>query len=313
MCGGSGPTSTTSTNLPSWVSDAGKDIYGKAKDFYSQPYNVPAQGVADFAGDQQQGFQALRDYTGSGGTQPSTSAGLDLINQGASAPRQQVQDPGRVIDQGGRLGAISDYMNPYTQGVLDPTLRQMGRARDTAIQGNEAGAIAHGAFGDARHGIVDQGVNRDYMTGVGDATNRAYSDAYNSGMAARTGDLNRMVSTDQTNAGLGEAAAGRNIQGGGSLISGAGAGQQNLLSGLSALFTSGNLQQQHAQSQMDSQYQLAAKQYQDQYDKIAQMVSVMGATPYNRTQTTTQTPGNAGLLGGLGSLLGAGASAFMHF
>jgi len=105
----------------------------------------------------------------------------------------------RLVDQG-RLGSVNDYMNPFLQQALNPVIRDMQEAGQKQRVGIGANATAAGAFGDARHGIVEAEQMRGEQRNIGDLSSQAYMNAFNTAMAQREADLNRFLGADTTNA-----------------------------------------------------------------------------------------------------------------
>lgn len=105
----------------------------------------------------------------------------------------------RLVDENGWLGSIDSYMNPYTQRVLDPVVREL--QQEDQRQKNRIGGMAQmsGAFGDARHGIMEGEQSSRTNEAIGDASNRIYSDAYNSAMGQRSSDIGRKDALDTGN------------------------------------------------------------------------------------------------------------------
>lgn len=302
-CGGSSEKSS----IPGYLQEAGKNVIGKAESFYDKPYDAySGQRQAGFTGDQQSAFQGLRDYVGGGGTQALADEGTGMMRQAGNAPGSQVSTE-RVVDENGRLGAFSDYFNPYVNQVLQPALRQIDEGG--AQERNRIGGMAQsaGAFGDARQGILEKDLAGEMATARGDVTSRAYSDAFGQAMGAREGDLNRFFNADTTNANLNETQLGRLMQGGGALTGQASTQQGDIMSRLNALLSTGTQQQQQAQTGLDIPYQAHEAQRQDEYDRLASLVSVIGGVPYARSTQTND--GGAGIMSGIGSLLG-GMSGF---
>jgi len=73
---------------------------------------------------------------------------------------------GGLMSQGGQLlgadvvqGQAERLMNPYIQGVIDPTRQEFDRMRSMGRQQIGDQATAAGAFGGSRHGVAE-GVNR---------------------------------------------------------------------------------------------------------------------------------------------------------
>jgi hypothetical protein len=304
MAGG-GPSTTTSTNIPQWVTEAGKDIYGKAKSFYESGYTpYSGQRVADLSADQAAAFDAMRSYFEGGGSSGMNAEAANLFRQAASAPAQSVSTE-RIVDTGGRLGALDAYINPNVAATLQPTIRAITEEADRQRRNIGAMATSAGAYGDARHGVLESTLGRNTEMAIGDATGRAYADAWNNAMAARAADLNRFFGADTANAGFAETALGRTAAGGANLGSLAGADQDQFMARLSGLLQTGLGQQQQGQNILDTQYQAYQAQQQDAYDRLAALVSVISGLPYNRQTVTTQNDGGAGLIGALGSLIGA--------
>lgn len=298
-CGGSSSTQ----KLPGWLESAGKDVVGKAKSFYESPYATysgPRQ--AGFTGDQTTAFQQLRDFVSGGGTSGLATEGTGMIRSGATAPARQISTE-RIVDETGQLGAMADYINPNVAATLNPALRAIDEG--AAAERNRIGDLAIGAnaFGDARHGVLEKDLAGEVATARGDVTARAFSDAWNNAMAARSADADRFFNADVTNANLYETGLGRLMEGGGALTGQATTQQNDLLARLSALLDTGTQQQQQAQTALDIPYQEFEKKKQDEYDRLAALVSSISQAPYTRTTTTND--GGAGLLGGLGSLIGA--------
>lgn len=294
MCFG-GAKQETKSEIPAWLSAAGQDAYGKASTLYSTPYQAyGGDRVAGPTGDQTTGFQMLRDYIAGGGSSALRGTGVDLITRGAGyTPSTE-----RIVDENGRLGAIADYTNPYTEATLAPTIRniesQYGKQR-MAIGDR---ATTAGAFGDARQGVLEAANQRDQGQAVGDASYKAFADAFNTAMGLRSGDLARFTAGD-------EAKAGRDIAAGGALVDTAGKAQSDFMQQLTALLTTGGIQQQTAQSGLDADYEAYLRQQEDPYKKIAALVSTIGGIPYSTSSTTTKDDGGAGALGLLGALVGA--------
>ena len=105
----------------------------------------------------------------------------------------------RLVDEGGWLGDVDSYMNPYTDRVLSPVIREL--QQEDQRQKNRIGGMAQmsGAFGDARHGIMEGEQSSRTNEAVGDATNRIYSDAYNTAMGQRSSDIGRKDAMDTGN------------------------------------------------------------------------------------------------------------------
>lgn len=162
MSGGS--SSTTSNNIPAWVSNAGQTNYADATSLYNAPTVAPPtadQRVAAFTPDQTNAFSMLNNYINSGG---GTSGAA--VNQGIA----DISDPGANL-------------NPYVDATLTPTIRNINQAATAANMSLGDSAASAGAFGDARQGVLEGQVNQNQQQAISDATANAYSNAYNSSIA----------------------------------------------------------------------------------------------------------------------------------
>lgn len=235
---------TSTTTYPDWYTDASKNAISAVQQFFAQP-------AAPYTG---QRVAAIPGMT------------QDAITQmgGLTAPGAITE---RIVDENGRLGAINDYMNPYTRAVLDPALREMGIAHDqerNQISGMRQGM---GGYGDARHGIMEGTSNQRYATAVGDVTGRTMGAAYDSAMGLRSADLSRFGQQEQQQF-------------------------QNTIASIQAKLQAGQITQQQAQNELDAQYAEFMRLEQDKYDKISTYMGGLGAI--NPGSTTTET-GRRGL------------------
>jgi hypothetical protein len=319
---------STSTSGPSgaskWVLGAGKDAYSRVNAFTKKPYTPynPVSRVAPLSAMQNQGLGTLSNYASSGqpnvfgdvrgrfqayGDAPTDSDFISGSHAYGDAPASSVGTE-RLVDEGGRLGKMSDYINPNVAATLDPTMRAI-QEQDATRRQRQAGASASaGAFGDARHGILERGIGQDTNREISDATSRAYSEAWNNAMGARSGDLGRFMQADSENAALKEAALGRGYQAATGLqtanearlgrgfqaaqgISGAADAEQARKLGLiQSLLAGGGIQQQTQQNLRDARYAEFQRKSQDPYDKFNLLLSSFGKP--NTTQQSTSTPDN---------------------
>lgn len=119
----------------------------------------------------------------------------------------------RLVDEGGFLGSIDSYMNPYLDQVLDPTIREINE--QSQRQQNQIGAQAmmSGAFGDARHGIAEGEQRSRTNEAISDTVGSTYRDAFDTAMGLRAGDIGRFDTSQRFNAGMEDAAKNRQMQG----------------------------------------------------------------------------------------------------
>jgi hypothetical protein len=276
---------SSTIQLPDWITQASQLLVQKGVDFANKPFQkYTGQMVANLTPDQQTAFQRLRSMVRN--SPVVLQDALSGARSFAQAPAQNVQTE-RVVDETGRLGAIKDYMNPHVDAALAPALRKIQEAAD--VQRNRLGASAtmSGAFGDARHGIVESALNRETSTAVGDTAAKFYSDAYDKAMANRFADLNRFLQTDTANAGYNERQLDRLFAGSGALIDRATADQARQLQGLQALLAGGTVQQQNQQAKLDAAYREFLRQYGHDANVVNVLAAALRGAPFGYTQTTT--------------------------
>lgn len=292
---------TTKVVLPKWLEEGSKEVIRRSQALADKPFE-PYTGdrVAEFSGDQLTAFQRLRDLVAN--SPIVLPEALEGARRYAEAPARQLTTE-RIVDEDGRLGAIADYINPYVEHALQPALRKIQEAAEGQRKRIAAGATSAGAYGDARHGILEAQLNRDTSTAMGDVASKFYMDAFSQALGLRGDDLGRMTEIDRINAALEEQALERGLVGSGELIGRSQADQERGLQLIQALLGAGGLQQGNVQAELDAAFEEFLRQYGHDFDIISMMASAISGVPHSKTQVTTQ-PNNSGL-GFLGSALGS--------
>ena len=150
-----GPTSTSSTTLPEWLSSYGQPFMQAAAQQAQTPY-TPYTGprVADLSPLQQ---GALGGYGAVG------SAAAPLYG----AAGQSLQS------------IISGDMNPYTDAVVNRTTRQVTDAYNQAVGQTSGRFNSPGNWDSARHDLRDELNQRALATGLTDGIGAINNSAYN--------------------------------------------------------------------------------------------------------------------------------------
>jgi hypothetical protein len=272
--------STTQTTGPEqWMRDEGQDLYNTAKDGMPdafKPYD--GERVADYG----------TDYN----TAKTMVEGIDP-NSPTLGKFKDVLDQLYGQDSAYLKGTTQDHMNPYTSAVLDPTIRNLNEQRGDQLLRDNAEATSAGAFGDPQAGIAKSLSNDRFNTQISDATNRAYSDAWDKAQNQDNLVAARLASTGQGYGALDQA-------------------QFNRTSQLAKFLTQFGLgDQQLGQAKDDVAYNndlMAKGGYQQQ--RVSFLNQLLNATPHNTTMngssnTTTTEPDNSGLqlLGKIGGTI----------
>lgn len=283
-------TSTSTTAIPDWLNSAGQAALNQANSISYTPYT--GERVAGTTYDQQNAYNGISGLYNNRATSYASDTAQKGIYDYATADPSKVSTS-TVVDENGPLGSIASYMNPYTSAVLTPTLQSIYDS--AAKQRNTIGASAAGAgaFGDARQGVLESTLGKNTSAAIGNATNQAYSDAFNTAMGLRTSDAGRLLSADTTNASLRETALNRLLTGSESYQASASQEQQDALARINALLSSGTAQQQQAQNYDDANYAAYKEGQQAQYDKLNALVSTLSGIPTTSTTQQTSTEKNS--------------------
>lgn len=283
MCfgGDGGQTVTSSTKLPSWYEDAAKANVKKAQTLAKRDYpQYSGPRLADFTADQQAGFDLTRRTAGA--YQPYLGKAGDLLTKFGDLTWADA-------DQ-------ASYMNPYMDQVTNATVEEIRRAGNVDRAQLERAMTAEGAWGDARHGVVEAENLRNQNTTIANTIASGKASAYNQALQAFNADRQAQLA----------AASG--------LMDYAGTGQQMGYRDAAALLGTGGQQQQQQQSHLDLGYQDFWNEFNFPIENLNLVTSTLGGTPYSQTTTSTQPGGNSfatnlgafgALVGGLGSLGGS--------
>lgn len=309
MCKKVKPQTTTSkAEIPEYVEEGGKKLVALGTAAAEKPFEAyTGDRVAKLNPDQMTAFQKIRNLAS--GAPQVINESLAGARKYGNAPAQNIGTE-RVVDEGGRLGAISDYFNPYTEQALQPALRKIMDAADQQRKQIGAAATSSGAFGDARHGVVEGVLNRDTSQVIGDTSSQFFKSAFDSAMANRSNDLNRFFQADTTDANYNEQALQRGLTGSGALIDRSNSDQQRQLQAIQALLSGGNVQQGNKQAGLDVDYGEFLREQGWDASLIDTLAKALGGAPYEKTQTSTgpATRDNS-ILGAVGSVVGKVATS----
>lgn len=258
------------------MNNSGADIINAAKAFFAQgfqPYTQPmAAGQSAHQTAAATDLDALR-------ADPSMNADLDAARGAIANATTKYNAAGqpitteRVVDEGGRLGAIGDYTNPYVDARLAPSIRAMEEAAGRRRNELNAEATFSGAFGDAQSGVQQGMLTRDLTTAIGDASGAAHADAFDNAMALRSGDLARFFGVDTANRDASLASAGGLLNAAGAGAGLAGQKQDMALDRIGASLGIGDREQATEQNRLDKNYGETLAGREDQYNRIDKLIS----------------------------------------
>lgn len=136
-----------------------------------------------------------------------SAPGRDLYDYEAAQAQGQSYNAAQLADKD-----LGDYMNPYTQNVIDTTMGDLDKARKMALNSTGAAATAGGAFGGDRHGIMESQNNADFMDQVARSSAQLRNQGYQNAQSAAMGDVNALNQSYASNAGMAQQAGLANQQ-----------------------------------------------------------------------------------------------------
>ena len=261
----SGTNTGTSTSVPIIPGN----IQGYLDSVLAQGNTGDLVNAADFSDDQLAAFEAIRNINSEDGVSgQSLSYALGLLGENGGITPEDIQA----------------FMNPYTQSVIDPALREYAAAGAASQAQARDLAKKAGAFGGSRSAMLEANVINDTNQGRFDLQNKGMAQAWDAALQAAL-----------QSKGLGLNAAGQ---------------AQNLgLNAASTLLQSGNLQQQQAQNELD----LPLKNNQYLANLLASLSPMQIGQTTNSSATSNTTAGTSGGGSSAGKILGVGTTLLGMF
>ena len=206
------------------------------------------------------GFQSY-DKPLTAGVNESQTQAMDLLKE-LLGPSGSASSSLRVIDDipgasGGPAGTTQDYMNPFLDNAMNPTLRRMGIQNKQNLMDVDAKANMAGAFGDTGHAVERAETTERGNLQMEDTAYRAYSDAFNNAMGLKSNDLGRMAQGKTQTAQL-----------------------------LNEMFGMGTQQQQTEQKGLDANYSEFLRQQGFDEEQLAKISSIIGSLQTGQAQTS---------------------------
>lgn len=235
--------------------------------------NIPTQQLAGFQPQQQQAFNMAS--AGIGGFQP-------YLNQAT----QYAMDATQAYDP----MSYQQYMNPYQDEVIAGIESQFDKAQSAAgLQ-----AARTGAFGGGREGIQRAELGRQRAQTVGQAQAQNYGQAQQQAQQVFQNQMGRYGEGAQQIAGLG------------------GQQQQQQQADIASLMSSGSVQQQLKQQELDAAYRANLQQLYEPYQRLGFTSDIYQGMPTSAMATSMGTaPGTNPLAQAVGAgITSLGVSQF---
>ena len=301
--GGDAPSTpdktTTTVELPEWARGYAKDTLAKASaltDINKNPYQ-------QYGGQRIAGFQPMQEqaFAGAAGMQPSA-----LLNQASGMAGMAGLGALNTNYQGGQFQggqfnnqAAQDYMNPYTQNVVDYQKGQALRDFEMAQPMRQAQAVKQGAFGGSRSAIVDSEAQRALNSQLQGITATGQQAAFQNAQQQFNADMGRNLEAQRMGEQSRQYGAGLSMQGLQTGLQAAGQlgqlgqteyGQKMGINQLQSAY--GQQQQQQAQRPLDMAYQDFLNQQNYPYKQLGFMSDMVRGLPLGQqsTQSVYQAP-----------------------
>jgi hypothetical protein len=314
---------TSTQGLPQWLSDYTQGLLSKANAVAAEPYQAyGGPRIADFTGDQRQGFDLTRgsamahlpgfqtagNMFGAAAGRSAAAASNPFITQASGIDAMGQAQP--YMAQAGQTfpGQVQNYMNPYTDAVVDRigdlgarnlSEKLMPAIGDQFIRAGQMGSSRHmgevgKALRDTQESVLAQ-QSQALERGYGQAGQLFNQDA--SRMAGLAGQAGNLALGQQGALGqLGQLAGNmQSVDAGNALrvgqgFQGLGAASQSAgITGAAALDAVGQQQQRLGQANLDLAYQDFQSQRDHPMNQLGFLSNIVRGVPYSTSGTTSMT------------------------
>ena len=248
-------TQTIVNELPSYLRGPTSRLAQSAESLVANDPYQPYQGqrIASLTPDHISGFNTARDASGIGAMR--VGSGYEMASQ-AGAP------------VGGQ--DINRLFNPYLSLVGQQAERELSRQNLQQRNVDGARAVQAGAFGGARHGIVDAERERNHTRGLSDLYERLYAGGYDRALSGAQTDKARGLQSGIAQGQLG-------VQ-----------GQQTAFQDTAQQIGIGQLQQEQTQRNLNLGYTDFQNQRRHPYEQLEFLTQTLAGNPGARTMSTSQ-------------------------
>lgn len=193
LCQTPDPTPQVQTQqLPAWYENAIQGLIGAGgAAVAASPYEYydPTKRVAPLTEGEKQAMAMLPEAAGS--YMPALTKAYESAGT-ATTPFYEMD--------------ISKYMSPYQQAVVDVEKREALRDYEKMLPQGGFAATQRGAFGGARHGVMEAEAQRNLMQRLGDIQTKGSQAAFTAGTDLMNRDLGRAMEGAGVYKGIGESA-----------------------------------------------------------------------------------------------------------
>jgi hypothetical protein len=289
-----------------------KTALKQAEDVSNLQYDpYTGERIAGFSPTELAGRARAAELAQMGLGMPQVQQAADVMT-GLAGYQAGTYDP-RLLSQAN----VQEYMSPYLEGALDPTLRAIREQQTQTLQGLGAGASRAGAFGGSRQGVLEAQTLGQFGQQMGDVIGTGYQQAFDRAMGYASSDVDRLNEAQLRQEQMRQAAAGIQAQGASGLSQAANQLRQVGFADADVLRTLGAEERGLQQSQMEADYNeylrtqaFPYQQLQARLSPLGYGAQVAGAAPtYQQPSQFQSLLGNLGAIGSTAYMFGKGADA----
>lgn len=275
---------TTITRQAPFLEDYARKLLESTYQSSLTPTDIPDIKVASFTPDQQDAVTATRE--GIGAFQPYLT--------GANTALTGVMGQPSVANTFGASG-ISQFMNPYTESVIDATQADIARQGGIAQNQINANAVGAGAFGGSRQAIANQELQRNVMDQQAKTGSQLRATGFESALQQARNLADAQIRE-------------RSLQGSlaGQLAGLGGLQQQFGQQDVASLLGIGSLQQSQAQALLDAARQGDLQQAYEPQQRLSYFSDILRGVPSAQQTTTSVTAPTPSLLSQIGGVAATG-------
>lgn len=295
--GSSGPTETKQvvSNLPEYAEPYYKDLLARVGYESAEPYTrYPGQRLSYFTPAEQEAMSRFTEM-GVSGTPPELDVAGNIagtVGMGSPYAGTMLETTRRAQEMPsmGDASAISRYMNPYQQLVLENQMREARRQSEISGQGLGLQAAGQGSLGGYREAIMQAERQSNLERQLGDIYGAGMQQAF--GQAQQALDRDRAYA--EAAARLGQSAYGNLLSGDAQRLAAAGMlgdyadqRQRMEIERLRNMQAAGETERRLLQAGMDIGYQDFLRQRAYPQEQLAFYSQMLQGTPISPGQTAT--------------------------
>jgi hypothetical protein len=306
-------TVTSVNQLPGYLQDYQKQILDNAQSLAGNTMSLPQYQVAGYSpyqnaafGMANAGIGSYQPYLQQGqnavyGGMNMYGQGVGAVGQGIGATQQGINTIGRSMGRFKGQG-YENFMDPYTNKVINQSMRDINRAGAIEGKGLDAQAVGAGAFGGSRQGVQRSELSRNVMDTKArtsaDLRSQGFSQAMDRAGSAYEGQMNRIGSAGQAYGQLGQglgslagqygSLAGGLTSAGTSMANMGQLGQTMATNDINMLYGMGQDQQAQRQKELDAQRQNQYQNMMQPYQQLGFYSDIFNSMPTSSMQMYQQ-------------------------